>query len=166
MSRWERPLLLFSLALNAAFISLAAMQHVAHPERPAQFARESPDDHRSPRHRRAQRRAIMGRELGMDRDQMRHLDQGFDAFRPELGVAREQVAQQRLAYKEALMRGDGGAARTAVADLSRAQTRLDSLCAEAMLRETAELRPEQRAHYVRWTFRHRAPGRFTERNWK
>jgi hypothetical protein len=106
----------------------------------------------------------MGRELGMDRDQLRHLDQGFDAMRPELRAARERVGQQRFAYKEALMRGDGGAARTAVADLSRAQTRLDSLCAEAMLRETAELRPEQRAHYVRWTFRHRAPGRFTERN--
>ena len=166
MKHWERPLLLFSLALNAAFVSLAAVQHVAHPEpMPPRVAREPFGDPHGPRQWRAHRRAVLGRELRMDHEQLRHLDAGFDAVQPELRGARERVTAERLAYTEALVRGDAPAARAAVADLSRAQTRVDSLCAEAMLRETAELRPEQRAHYVRWTFR---PGsrRFSERTWK
>jgi Spy/CpxP family protein refolding chaperone len=167
MRHWERPLLIFSLALNAAFVSLAAVHHVARPDTAElpRVAREPSGDRRGPRQWRDHRRAVLGRELRMNHEQLRHLDAGFDAVRPELRSARQQVSLERRAYQEALVRGDAPAARAAVTDLSRAQTRVDSLCAEAMLRETAELRPEQRAHYVRWTFRP-GPGRFSERTWK
>lgn len=167
MKHWERPLLIFSLALNAAFVSLAAVHHVSQPsnsEMP-RVARERWVEPPGRRPWREHRRAVLGRELRMNHEQLRHLDAGFDAVRPELRDARQRVSLERRAYQEALVRGDAPAARAAVTDLSRAQSRVDSLCAEAMLRETAELRPEQRANYVRWTFRP-GPGRFSERTWK
>ena len=97
---------------------------------PSRIAREPFGDPHGPRQWRAHRRAVLGRELRMDHEQLRHLDAGFDAVQPELRGARERVTAERLAYKEALVHGDAPAARAAVSDLSRAQTRVDSLCAE------------------------------------
>jgi hypothetical protein len=63
------------------------------------------------------------------------------------------VVAERVAYALALERGDPGTARHAARRLSQAQSRVDSLVAEAMLQETSVLSPNQRSRYVLWTFR-------------
>lgn len=160
MRRWERPLLFFSLALNVAFVSLAAVRQVPrnggdlregeietpalpHPDRGRHLGRRWHE----------RRHQALARVLRLDPEQLQRLDAGPGPSRPQLREARLQVFEGRLEYQRALARGDAAAARDAVRALSRAQARVDSLCAEAMLEETSMLRPDQRRRYVRWTFR-------------
>ncbi len=154
MKRWERPLLLFSIALNVAFVAIGATRRADREAAAGRFfAPDSPRAAQRLERWRERRHVILARRLRLDAQQARALDAGFDAVRPELRGLRQEVFQRRLAYAQALARGDEDAARATARQVSLAQARVDSLCAEAMIRETSVLRPEQRARYVGWTFR-------------
>ena len=145
-SRLGRLLLLFSLGLNLAFVTLAvvrAREAVSEESgsRPADF---SPRWH-------GRREARMGRALRLEPAQRLALREHLGAVRPELQSARQDLFHARREFREALRRADAPGARLARARVSRAQNRLDSLSAEAMLAELAVLRPEQRERYLRWT---------------
>jgi Spy/CpxP family protein refolding chaperone len=154
MKRWERPLLLFSLALNAGFVSIAATRSYQHPEaRAPYFGPETPHSAQRWERFRERRHAAMAQRLDLDPQQLHVLDSDLDRFRSDLRDLRSNVVQERQIYAQALVNGDVPAARIAARRVSRAQARVDSLCAEAMLRETQVLTPEQRARYARWAFR-------------
>jgi len=146
--RFERLLLIFSLALNTTLVSLAV---VGAREAPRDRAQSEPSAGFSPRWH-GQRTARMGRALRLDSSQRASMRSRLGSARPELHAARRQLAQARSEFRDTLRQGDVVAARVARAEVSRAQARLDSLSAEAMLAELAVLRPDQRERYVRWTF--------------
>ena len=154
MRRWERPLLLFSVALNVAFLTIGATRSVTREEPAPRLL--APDSPRAARHLerwREHRHATMARRLGLQPDQIHALDSEFEQLRPELRNLRQEVVRQRTTYAQALARGDVATARAAARSVASAQSRVDSLCAEAMIRETSVMHPEQRTRYVRWTFR-------------
>lgn len=160
MKRWERPLLLFSLALNAGFVSIAATRGIQRPEPRAPYV--GPETPRSAQHWerfRERRHRAMARRLDLDPQQLQALDADFDHFRTNYRELRRSVVQERQRYADALVHGDAPAARDAARRVSQAQARVDSLCAEAMLREARVLTPEQRAGYARWAFRGMGSGR-------
>jgi Spy/CpxP family protein refolding chaperone len=154
VKRWERPLLLFSVALNVGFVSLAAVHFAKRPGPPPPFAgADSPRARALMQRWQQHRHEALARALDLDATQRQQFGAGFDTFHAPLRAARREVMAQRHAYGSALARGDVDGARLAQAKLSAAQTRLDSLCAQMMLQETSMLRPEQRARYVQWMFR-------------
>jgi Spy/CpxP family protein refolding chaperone len=153
MKRWERPLLLFSIALNVGFVSLAAIQRAPRPAGPPLMGPDSPRAAAQMQRWQKHRHQAVARALDLDTDQRQRFGSSFDEMRPRLRSARREVVAERTAYGEALAAGDAGAARAAQRRLSRAQARVDSLCAEMMVQEATVLRPEQRARYVRWMFR-------------
>lgn len=172
MKRWERILLLFSLALNISFVSMAAMHFArlrddAPPPGAGTPVLMPPPGHEGPPHRvpalerwHARRHARFARRLQLDAAQQDAWNARFGTLAPQIADARMSVAAARDLYHGTLLRGDAGAIRSAARQVSMAQTRLDSLCAEAMAAEAASLRPEQRARYVRWlTQPPRFPGR-------
>jgi len=159
MRRWERPLLLFSLALNAGFVSIAATRSIQHPQtRAPYFGADSPRSAQRWERFRERRHQAMARRLDLDPKQLHALDTDLDHFRTNFRELRRGVVQARHQYAEALVRGDAPAARAAARAVSQAQARVDSLCAEAMLREAQVLTPEQRARYARWAFRSMGSG--------
>lgn len=151
--RIGRLLLFFSLGLNVAFVTLAVVR-----------ARESQSESRelrrvdfSPRWH-GRRATAMSRALRLDSHQRTALRERLGAMRPELQSARRELFSARDTFRTALSRNDVTRARQARMRLSQAQTRLDSLSAEAMLTEIADLSPEQRERYLRWTLdRRRLP---------
>jgi hypothetical protein len=163
MTRWERLLLLFSLALNVAFVSVAAV-NVGRDRSEPRRREDRPQLRRGgdpgfSMGRRDRRHARMARELGLDARQQREWDAQFARFAPELHEARARVAAARATYRRALARSDLDTARRATREVSQGQAIVDSLYAEVMLGEAAVLRPEQRDRYVRWTLRPEARGR-------
>ena len=146
--RWDRFLLVFSLALNVAFVSLAAV----HPAR--EVPRQQLGPPRAPFTPRwhGRRAAMLARQLRLDREQLQAIHRDLASLRPALLETRERLAVTRHDFVEALRHGDLPAARAARQELSRGQVELDSLSAEAMLREVEHLRPEQRERYLRRTF--------------
>src|SRR5262245_47591225 len=157
MTRWERLLLLFSVALNVAFVSVAAVnigrERAEPPRRDVVEWRRGAVRGLPPMGRHDWRRARLARELALDPPQQRAWEAQFARVAPELHEARARVAAARATYRRALVRGDLDAARGATREVSQAQAVVDSLCAEAMLGEAAVLRPEQRDRYVQWTLR-------------
>lgn len=161
MRRWERPLLLFSLALNVAFVSLAAVRIASDRSFERGVAGDANDRRVHGRasngpfakHWQARRAAALGRVLRLDPQQRARVDAQLETLRPRLREARQQAATQHLAFRRALARNDAGAVRIAATRAARAQAQLDSLSAEAMLQEIAVLEPGQRQRYVRWNFR-------------
>lgn len=168
MSRWERPLLLFSIALNIAFVSVAATRSRSHrDDRGEEIVLDGRSSRIVVRDRGpevivldrsfdrlgSRRRAKLDRTLRLDADQGMAFEAGFRRVRPYLRDTRNDVVQARIAYARALERADAGDVRSAQRRLSRAQAQLDSLVAEAMLHEAAVLSPDQRSRYVTWTFR-------------
>jgi len=147
--RWERALLVFSLALNAAFVSLAAVYRRAEPA-PAQI--EPPRERFPPRWQR-RRAAFLGHRLGLDREQRAAIHERLGTMGPAFVTAREDLVTTRHEFFAALQRNDLAAARAARQRLSTAQARLDSLSAEAMLREMEHLHGDQREQYLRWMSR-------------
>jgi Spy/CpxP family protein refolding chaperone len=105
---------------------------------------------------RSRRIAMMQRRLGLDDEQRRRLTDGLRPLEAGLRASRQQLEAARQRFEAALARADHAAAQHAAAEVSRAQSHLDSLSAQAMLREIEVLTPEQRDRYLRWTFR---PGR-------
>jgi hypothetical protein len=190
MTRWQRPLLVFSIALNVAFLSLAATHGVRNRDSglgtnadadadssatsntnpPDDTAGGSPHDthgmrfepssHHFPMLQRwhEQRHHMVARALDLDAAQQTAWDANFARFAPALPDLHFRVMAARAAYRSALLRGDASAVRSAATDVSHAQARIDSVCAEAMAGETSLLGPDQRARYVRWMFRG-GPGR-------
>ena len=168
MTRWQRPLLVFSLALNVAFLSLAATHVVRNRDAgaDADAGGSSPGmrPERPPRHNpmlqrwHEQRHHKVARALDLDAAQQAAWDANFARIAPALPDVHLRAMTARAAYRTALLRGDANAVRSAAAEVSRAQARIDSVCAEAMAGETSVLGPEQRARYVRWMFRG-GPGR-------
>ncbi len=160
MNRWERPLLLFSLALNLGFVTLAAAHH-RQASLPALL--RDPDSPRAAallQRWQQHRHEALARALDLDDAQRERFGGNFQAMRPALRAARREVMTQRLAYCDALSRGDAASARTLQGSLSQAQARVDSLCAELMIQESATLHPDQRQRYLQWMFRPGAgPGR-------
>ncbi len=146
--RFERLLLIFSLALNTTLVSLAV---VGAREAPSGNRNTEPPAGFSPRWH-GQRAARLGRALRLDPSQRASMQNRLGIARPELQAARRQLARARSDFRDTLRQGDVATARAARAQVSRAQARLDSLSAEAMLAELAVLRPDQRERYVRWTF--------------
>jgi hypothetical protein len=164
MKRWERPLLLFSLALNIAFLSVAATNGVrdrAEP-RPQQRAELRRDGEAMRKHH-ARRRARLARALALDPQQQAQWDARFAHVAPALRTARDRADAARAEYQRALSRSDMSAARHAARAVSDAQASVDSLCAEVMLAEAEVLRPDQRRRYVRWTL-HAGAGRRPHRD--
>jgi len=150
--RAERFLLIFSVALNVAFVATAAVTHrhssSSQPVDVTEPARFSSHWH-------GHRTDAMDRRLHLERHQRRVLRQQLGDFRPELEATRRDLAAARQRFREALRRDDAPGVRAARQQVSRVQTRLDSLTAEAMLAEINVLHPEQRERYVRWTFERR-----------
>jgi len=151
MKRWERPLLLFSLAINIAFVSVAATNlgrdrdaAPAAPERGGEWRRGE----RTIEVRHALRRERLGRTLRLDADQRLRWEAQFAHVAPALRAARERVGTARATYRDAVLRADVETARRATREISRAQAQVDSVCAEAMLAEATTLRPDQRRRYV------------------
>jgi len=147
--RVERLVLIFSLALNVAFLTTAAVRH--HQAVPAQNGNVTETPTFSP-HWQGHRAAAMDRRLHLERRQRRLLQQHLGTFRPELESTRRELVTARRRFRDALRQDDAAAVRAARQQVSRVQTRLDSLTAEAMLAEIDMLQPEQRDRYVRWTF--------------
>jgi len=153
MKRWERPLLLFSIALNVGFLTLAAVHRAPRPVPPALRGPDSPHATAAMQRWQKHRHQALARALDLDPEQRQRFGAAFETSRPALRAARREVMAQRLAYGDALARGDEASARAAQRTLSRAQSRVDSLCAEMMVHETSVLRGDQRQRYVRWMFR-------------
>lgn len=153
MRRWERPLLLFSIALNVGFLSLAAVQRAERPPAPPVPGPDSPRAAAEMQRWQRHRHQVVARALDLDEAQRQRFGASFDELRPRVRAARRAVMAERAVYGDALARGDAAAARAAQRNLSYAQARVDSLCAEMMVQEASVLRPEQRARYVRWMFR-------------
>ena len=144
--RWERLVLVFSLAVNAAFVSLAAVHLRSSEPAPAQI--ERPQARISSRWQR-RRASVLGRRLGLDRAQRDAIHARLATMGPDFAAVREELSRARQEFFRALARNDAQAARAARARLSLAQARLDSLSAEAMLREIEHLSPDQRERYLR-----------------
>jgi hypothetical protein len=167
---WQRALLLFSLALNVAFVSLAAVHRSGRSDAPPPIpedldAPSAPTPpHAGPFAPRwhARRAAALGRALALDRTQRAHLDHELEGLRPALRAARLHAAAERLQFRRALVRGDAENVRGAARAVARAQAQVDSLSAEALLREMSVLRPDQRHRWARWNLQHE-PGRRTRR---
>lgn len=189
MKRWERVLLLFSLALNISFVSIAAthfarirdegpppeaespammpphggaMGHDGSMARGGSMGHPGPMAHRFPAlerwHERRHKR--FAQRLQLDPAQQDAWNTRFGVLAPQIAEARMDIVTARDAYHGTLLRGDADAIRAAAHQVSQTQSRLDSLCAEAMAAEAASLRPDQRARYVRWlTQPPRFPGR-------
>jgi len=167
---WQRALLLFSLALNVAFVSLAAVHRSGRaPIDPPPIPEEleapppppgppPPDAGPFPPRWQARRAAALGHALALDRAQRDRLDQELESLRPPLRAARLHAAAQRVAFRRALLRGDADGVRSAARASARAQSHVDSLSAEALLREMSVLHPEQRRRWARWTLQ-REPAR-------
>jgi len=168
MSRgWQRALLLFSLGLNVAFVSLAAVhrrERAGDPLPPIPEELQAPpgpppaDAGPFPPRWQARRAAALQRALALDPAQRHRLDHELDSLRPSLREARLHAAAQRVAFRRALLRGDAADVRSAARTAARAQSCVDSLSAEALLREMSVLHPEQRRRWARWTLQ-REPGR-------
>lgn len=144
--RLGRLLLLFSLGLNVAFVTLAAVRSgdTTHEARVLQSADYSPRWH-------GRRTALLGRALHLEPEQRVAVREQLGTMRPALQASRHTLFQARSDFRDALRRNDVLGARQARARVSLVQSRLDSLSAEAMLAELAVLRPEQRERYLRWT---------------
>ncbi len=167
---WQRALLFFSLALNVAFVSLAAVHRsergpIDPPPIPEDLEAPPPPPIPPPPDAgpfaprwQARRTAALGRALALDRAQRDRLDEELESLRPPLRAARLHAAAERVAFRRALLRGDAADVRNAARAASRAQVHVDSLSAEAMLREMSVLHPEQRRRWARWTLQ-REPGR-------
>ena len=152
--RVERLLLIFSVALNAAFLVTAAVDHQrSASSRPVRVA-EPP---RFSSHWHGHRADAMNRRLHLEGHQRRALRQHLRAFRPELEAARRDLVVARRRFREALRRDDAVQVRSARQQVSWMQARLDSLTAEAMLAEIDVLHPGQRERYLRWTFERQRP---------
>lgn len=145
----ERLLLIFSLALNVAFVATAAVVHHRSGSTTPVAVSEPPRFSTQWHGRRAR---AMDRRLHLERHQRRILRQQLNTFRPDLEATRRELITARRSFREALRRDDPQAVRAARQQVSRVQARLDSLTAEAMLAEIEVLQPEQRERYVRWTF--------------
>lgn len=145
----ERLLLIFSLALNVAFVATAAVRQRQSSASPAMDVTEPP---RYSRHWHGNRADALDRRLHLERHQRRVLRQQLSTFRPELEDTRRELFTARRHFREALRRDDPAAVRAARQQVSRVQAKLDSLTAEAMLTEVNVLQPEQRERYFRWTF--------------
>ena len=144
--RISRLVLIFSLGLNVAFVTLAAVRATddADEGRALQRVDFSPRWH-------GRRAAFLGRTLHLEPEQRVLLREHLGAMRPELQAARRALFDARNTFRDALRRNDVPGARQARTRVSVAQAQVDSLSAEAMLAELAVLRPEQRERYLRWT---------------
>lgn len=155
MSRgWQRALLLFSLGLNVAFVSLAAVHRRERapelpPPPPAEAGPFAPRWH-------MRRAAALERALALDASQRLRLDQELETLRPPLRTARLHAASQRQAFRQALLRGEPAEVRRAARAAARAQSQVDSLSAEALLREMSVLHPDQRRRWARWNLQREA----------
>ena len=153
MNAWLRPLFFFSIALNIAFVSVAATRVVRDRQlapferRPARDATRMTMLERWRDHR----REVLARVLQLDAAQRAEWDAGFARLAPAMQDARARAFMARDEYRAALLRGDVEPLRAAARRVSLAQSRVDSVCAEAMASEVASLRPDQRLRYVRWT---------------
>lgn len=153
-NRLERLVLIFSVALNVAFLTTAAIRQ--RDETPPSAA-ELSEPPRFSTHWQGHRTAALDRRLHLERHQRRIVRQHLSTMRPELEATRRELNEARRRFRGALWRDDAPAVREARHHVSRVQARLDSLTAEAMLAEIGVLHPEQRERYVRWTFERRRP---------
>ena len=169
---WQRALLFFSVALNVAFVSLAAVHRsgrdrMTPPPIPEEVDAppplpDPPDAGPFPRRWHARRTAALGRALTLDDGQRVRLDRELETLRPALRAARLDAAAQRTQFRRALVRGDAETVRRAAHSAARAQAQVDSLSAEALVREMSVLQPEQRHRWARWNLQ-REPGRRARR---
>jgi Spy/CpxP family protein refolding chaperone len=115
-------------------------------ERPGRAGRESPDPERLA----ARRLEHLKATLDLDESQQAALTAAIAETLPRLLEELAALREARHGVRELYGRTDvePGRIREAVGELARVQTRLDSLVAESMLRETEILTPEQRARYV------------------
>ena len=160
-------ILALSLGLNAGLVYTTLSQRAGRHELPRGFARghdfewshddsldadrpvapaRPPLDRRGPALRRLDR---MGQWLELDATQRTEMGKILDEMLPQILAERDSaIAARRAAHEEYfLSQADPGRIRAIVRRLSLVQARLDSLVAEAMLREAALLTPEQRARY-------------------
>jgi Spy/CpxP family protein refolding chaperone len=151
---WERPLLLFSLALNVGFVSLAAVRLASNAPSRQQSTRQQ-EWRRAPFAERWQMRRIemLSRMLDLSLEQQQRLTEELRDLEPQLREARQGLEDKRIDFERALRGGGSNAVRDAADAVSRAQAELDRLSAEAMRREMGVFTPAQRDAYLGWTFR-------------
>ncbi len=103
----------------------------------------------------------LGRELDLSPEQRAQLARSLEALSPEIRDQAGRLMQERTRLHRAFMAGSANAdsVRTQARMVAEAQARLDSLVAEAMMRENAVLSPEQRARYGRLEWGPGAEGR-------
>ena len=101
--RVERLLLIFSLALNVAFLTTAAVRQ----RHPATF--RDADVTEPPRfssHWHGHRAAALDRRLHLERQQRRVLRQHLNTLRPELEATRRELVTARQRFRESLSQDD------------------------------------------------------------
>jgi Spy/CpxP family protein refolding chaperone len=166
---WERPAFLFSLALNVAFVALAAVRLGSSASVPRDTgAPADPGGRRVPlfaERWHARRMDMLSHLLQLDAEQRHALDAALVPLGPQMRRARLSVDAERADFVRVLERNDADAARSGARRVARGQAALDSLTAEAMLREMSVLRPEQREIYLRATF-WPGPPPFGRRPWR
>ena len=94
---------------------------------------------------------LMSRELGLRAEQRARLERTLDETMPEILEARAMLAEIRRSVFAQVQEPeiDASRVRDLVRELGRAQTRLDSLVAETILREAMHLDRDQRDAYFR-----------------
>jgi hypothetical protein len=152
MRRGLLVLLLLSLGLNAGLLWSRW-----NAGRDPGSAAWSPPFEGGPRHAEgrgwAHRRSeALGRRLPLDEARRRELDAALSPLEPDLTAARLSLRQARRALGAALHEKalDRDRILTLQREVSQRQAILDSLVTEALLREAAVLRPEERMRSGRW----------------
>jgi Spy/CpxP family protein refolding chaperone len=167
-------ILVVSLALNAGFLGAAAYRIATRSgplQGPERFQRNQdpridlPEDQHHPvRHGRdavwtPRRLHRLGRHMRLEQAQREELEASLIDLEAEVVALATRLREERHRLRSALMRGhtDAERIRAQIREISRLQSRLDSLAAEGMIRELQILRPEQRLKYVN-AFRGRGLG--------
>mgnify|MGYP001825603174 CR=1 FL=1 len=165
MNRWALSALVLSLALNLGF-GLAWIGH----QRVLASRHEGPPpglhaDGHGPLHLRrhsngewAQRRAHrLHRELGLDEPRREQLRASLEPLEPEIADTRRELLRARRGFADALHVEEPDRAKVMLlrSEVSQLQAQLDSLVAEALLRESRILDPEERQRSGPWSSHHR-----------
>ena len=177
MKRGVWILLALSLALNIGFVSAALVHWAGSrnadrfadrgfgPGGDGRWSEEHPGRGRGDRGRRLSRRGgpppalfdhwpgrrieHLDREVGLDPEQRRLLHERLGELRDEIRDNAAALREERQSLQRALAGGDLQAeqVRGHARHVAELQARMDSLVTEAIIRENAILRPEQRERY-------------------
>lgn len=173
MKRGLWILLVVSIALNVGFVS-GAIVHWSDVHR----APPPPSIEPGPFHRPGQRpmglmrqwpqRRVdrLSRALDLTPEQEAQLRASLEELREAIRARSEDLLRERTLMRKALLEEDRETVHRQARMVNMLQAQLDSLVAEAMLREGAIFTPEQRRkiHEMEWGPETMGPGRMNERS--